>query len=264
MYQLLLRLEVERDCAWERRYHRKIRGRFDQALQGSNYDGLHDTDRAAFTWSDPMPYSSELEAGDELHLLVSAPDRGILAAIASDLEDEPRITAGAFVFDVRAAIPIEADVGTPGSEGTIRTSSGVLLTVEPDYEGETSTPTYWTEREHTVDVFRENLQQSTNRLLEHETELDQLEIDPFDDYHHRKTYAVDVEVVPGQDVTVIASKWGLGYEVRDEHHRDVLNTLLGTGIGAKRAYGFGMLQTSHDTDVRTGTREAVATDGGAR
>lgn len=264
MYQLLLRLEIERDCAWERRYHRKIRGRFNQALRGSDYDGLHDTNRAAFTWSDPMPYEPEFEAGDELHILMAAPERGILAAIANDLQDHPRITAGAFVFDVRAATPIEADVGEPGTEGTLRTSSGVCLTVGTDHEGKTSTPTYWSDRDHTVGVFRENLTQTVNRLLEHETDLDTIDCDPFVDYHHRKTYAVDIEVVPGQDVTIVTSKWDLGYEVRDQHHRDVLNTLLGTGIGAKRTYGFGMLQTSRETDLRTRDGSPIAADGGGR
>lgn len=250
-YKLLLRLEVRRDCAWERRYHRKIRGRLSQALKGSRYESLHDTQQAAFTFSEPMPYSDTFDAGDELHLVVSAPEAGILKAIASDLEDNPEMTAGSFLFDVRAATPLPVDVGPRGESGTITTSSGALVTVNPAHEADSPTPDYWTERDHSIETFKSSLHESVQRLVEHETDLEPPSEQVFDDYHHRKTFAVDVEVTPANDLTVVVSKWDFGFEVCDDHHRRVLNALLGRGIGAKRSYGFGMLQVdgqTHDPD----------------
>lgn len=255
MHQLLLRLRAERACAWERRYHRKIRGRFDQAIRGTRFDELHDSAAAAFTFSDPMPYQPEVDAGDDLHLVVAAPHDGILAAITDDLQDDPTLTAGSFVFEVRAAIPIPVDLGDVGDEGTLRTSSGACVTVDDD--DDSSTPTYWTHRDHTTQVFRRSLLRTIQRLAEHETNLDPPTEDPFDDYHHRKTYAVDVEVVPAQDLTVVASKWDLGYEIRDESHKALLEVLCGTGIGARRAYGFGALQTARWVDNREQATETT-------
>lgn len=256
MHQLLLRLRVQRDCAWERRYHRKIRGRLDQAIHGTHFDELHESDAAAFTFSDPMPFQPEVEEGEDLNLVVAAPHDGILRAIADDLQDDPSLTAGSFVFEVRAATPVPVELGDVGDEGTLRTSSGACVTVDPDPD-DSSTPTYWTERDHTTQVFRQSLLATTQRIIEHETSLDPPAEDPFDDYHHRKTYAVDVEVVPGQDVTIVASKWDLGYQIRDEQHKELLEALLGTGIGARRAYGFGMLQTARWVDDRARATEAA-------
>lgn len=243
MHQLVLRLRVERDCAWERGYHRKIRGRLDQALAGTPFDDLHDSQRAGFTFSDPFPYAPELEAGDELSLVVAAPSEKILAAIAEDLRDRPEMTAGAFVFDVRAAEPVKVDVGPPGSVGTLTTASGVVQTMTPSHEASDGIPTYWTARDHSDEQFREHFTQSVQRLIEKETDGPPPENDPFDRYEHEKTIAIDIDVTPRQQLTVLASKWNFGYEVRDAHHRRVLNTLLSHGVGAKRAYGFGCLTT---------------------
>lgn len=255
MHQLVLRLRAERDCAWERQYHRKIRGRFDQALEGSAFDGVHDTKRAAFTFGEPTPYASEIGAGESLGLIVAAPDADILRAIADDLRDDPTLTAGAFVFEVRAADPVEVDVGPPGTVGSLTTASGAVLTVEPDHETNDGIPTYWTDRKHDVETFRENLIQTVDRLIRKETDGEPLEADPFDRYEHRKTYAADITVTPQQQLTLIASKWDLDYEVRDDHHRRVLNTMLTHGIGSKRAYGFGCLTP---TDVARRARQEVA------
>ncbi len=245
MYQLLLRLRVQRDCAWESRYHRKIRGRLTQALDGTEYDSLHGSQRAGFTFSEPMPYADEFTAGDDLHLVVSAPETGILKTIAQDLQADPEMTAGSFLFDVRAATPIPVDVGPPGESGTITTSSGAIVTV--DRAGSRGPPEYWTDRDHTVETFKTNLQQSVQRLIEHETQLDPPARPVFEEFHHRKTFGAEVEVTPANTITVVASKWDFGFEVRDSHHRKVLNALLGRGIGSKRSYGFGMLQVDGQT-----------------
>lgn len=256
MHQLLLRLRIERDCAHERRYHRKIRGRLAQAIDGSPYDHARDTNTAPFAFSEPMPYRNEHEAGDELRLLVSTPSVGVLKAIAQDLHDDPEVTAGSMVMETRAATPIETDVGPPGSSGTITTASGACISVSDDRQ------TYWTDREHTVGEFRDALQQTIHGIIENESGVEPVEYDPFDEYHRNKTYGVEIEVTPANDLTLVASKWDFGYEVRDEHHREVLNALLGTGIGAKRSYGFGCLQTREAGYRMEGRNPAEATADG--
>jgi len=258
--QLLLRLAVERDCAWERRYHRKIRGRIDQALRGTRYDDLHDSDRAAFTFSDPMPFAPELEAGDDLYLVVASPSVDILRAIAADLGDNPTMTAGSMLFDVRAAKSIEQDVGVPGTSGVVTTGSGVCITVnDADDTDVCETREYWTDRHHDVETFRDALHESIYGLFEHETNGDPPEQELFDEYDHQKTYAVEIDVTPEQSLTVLTSKWDFGYTVRDETHRKRLNTLLAHGVGGRRPYGFGLLQPRNATQAATSVGEGVAT-----
>lgn len=249
MHQLLLRLRIERDCAHERRYHRKIRGRLAQAIDGTPYDN-RDTRAAPFAFSDPMPYRPEHEAGDEIRLLVAASSAGTLKTIAQDLHDAPEITAGSMVMEARAATPVETDVGPPGSSGTITTASGACISID-------DRQTYWSDRDNTMAEFRDALHATVRGIVDNETDVEPPETDPFEEYHHQKTYALDVEITPANDLTLVVSKFDFGYEVRDEHHRRVLNALLGTGIGAKRSYGFGCLQT-REAGYRMDGREQEA------
>jgi CRISPR-associated endoribonuclease Cas6 len=257
MYQLLLRLQATRDCAWERQYHRNIRGRLGQTLQRADIDDYRESQRPPFTFSDLIPVRDDhapgtsLNAGDGVHLLIAAPRLDVMEAIADGLQHEPELTAGSMVFETRAAKPLETGVDAPGSKGVLTTTSGVVVTVEqPSENDHGATPTYWTNREHSPDAFKTALHRTAGHVIDHEAGRDRPEQRLFDEYEHRKTYGVRVDVTPVETITLIASKWDLHYEVRDDAHRAALNELLARGVGAKRSYGFGMLQTRADTEAR--------------
>ena len=256
MYQLLLRLQATRDCAWDRQYHRKIRGRLGQTLQRADIDDYQETQRPPFAFSDLIPISDDLHSemqldeGDAVHLLVAAPRLDVMEAIADGLQREPELTAGSVVFETRAAKPLETGVGEPDSAGTLTTTSGVVVTVEqPSENDHGATPTYWSHREHSPDAFKTALRRTAGHVLEHEAGRERPSLRLFDEYEHRKTYGVRVDVTPAETITLIASKWDLHYEVRDDAHRAALNELLARGVGAKRSYGFGMLQTRDDAET---------------
>jgi len=252
MYQLLLRLAAARDCAWENQYHRRVRGRLAQTLKRAGIDDYCDTQRPPFAFSDLMPIEDDQHPGmalsesDGVHLVIATPRLDVMEAIAGDLQQHPELTAGSMVFAARAAKPLKTDVGATGSEGVLTTSSGIILSVgESD---EYDAPEYWTEREHTVHDFKTALSETIDRVLEHET-ADTESLRPyFSDYQHLKTYSSKLRVRPEETLTVVASKWDLSYHVRDEEHREALNALLGTGVGRRRSYGFGMLQTRDDAE----------------
>jgi CRISPR-associated endoribonuclease Cas6 len=257
MYQLLLRLEADRECAWERQYHRNIRGRLGQTLKRAGIDDYRETNRPPFTFSDLMPAQDDqhpgatLAEGDRVHLLVAAPRLDVMEAIAGGLQRDPELTAGAMVFEIRAAKPLETGVGAPGSEGVLTTMSGVVATVKQPAESDHGTaPTYWSDRDHSPEAFKMALHRTAGHVLEHEAGLDRPELRLFDGYEHRKTYGVKVDVTPAETITLIASKWDLHYHVRDEAHREALNELLARGVGARRSYGFGMLQPRDDADAQ--------------
>jgi len=191
-----------------------------------------------------------LEEGDGVHLLIASPQLDIMQAIAEGLQDSPELTAGSMVFETRAAKPLETGVGPRGSEGIITTTSGVVVTLDqPEENHHGNAPTYWSDREHSPEAFKAALHRTGGHVLEHEAGHDRPSLRLFDEYEHRKTYGVRVDVTPAETITLIASKWDLHYEVRDEAHRVALNELLARGVGAKRSYGFGMLQTRDDAET---------------
>jgi len=257
MYQLLLRLEADRDCAWERQYHRRLRGRLGRRLKRDGLKDYRETPRSWVTFSDLMPVGDDkhpgmdLSEGDEVHLLVGTPRTVIMEAIANDLQRHPRVEIGSMVFETRAAKPLKNDVGSPGSEGTLTTASGIIVDLrDSNTESGPSKPVYWTERKHSVHDFRLELSTTIDRVLENETEDTETVRPYFSDYDHLKSYAVKLRVSPKDAITVVASKWDLHYHVRDEAHQEALNALLGTGVGRRRSYGFGMLQTRDDAEAR--------------
>lgn len=258
MYQLLLRLQTTRDCAWERQYHRRVRGRLTQTLKQSGIDDYRETQRPPFAFSDLMPVRDgqnpgmPLDEGDDVHLLITTPRMDIMEAIAGGLQREPELTAGSMVFETRAANPLKTDIGAPGSEGILTTASGIIVGVDDaDSSDEHDAPEYWTERKHSVHEFKTALSGTIDRVLDHET-ADTDTLRPyFSDYDHLKTYASKLRVTPDHALTVVASKWDLHYRVRDEAHREALNALLGTGVGRRRSFGFGALQVRDDPE-RTG------------
>lgn len=250
MYQLMLRLEATRDCAWERQYHRRIRGRLSQALQQAGIDGFRGSDRPPFVFSDFYPVADgqhpgmDLSAGDDVHLLVATSRQDVLEAIAGSLQTTPEVTAGSMVFEARAAKPIETGVGPVGTSGTLTTASGVVLGVADDRrQTDTEYVEYWTDNKHSVDDFEASLERHAGQLLRKETGGATYNGALFDDYDLIKSYSTRLRVTPEQTVTLIASKWDLDYQVRDEQHREALNALLGLGVGRRRSFGFGMLQT---------------------
>lgn len=245
----LFRLRAAIDCAYEQQYHRKLRGRFDQALRGTKYGELHDTDRAAYTFSEILPYEPVYEAGEDVHLLVSSPIPGVLKTIVTDFQDQPRLEAGSFIFDVRAATPITPDVGPPGSSGTITTASGIFQKLRSGQDTESGNAEFWTDRQHEIDDFKMGFNRSVSYACEKEFGLKPPSEDVFKSYHLIKCYAVKVQITPTHQHTIIASKWNFGYEVRDEHHREILNAILSSGVGSRRPYGFGCLQTTHRAGI---------------
>lgn len=250
MYQLLVRLSVTRECSWDQMYHRKIRGRFGQTLKRAGINRYQDSSQAPFTFSDLYPVDDEypvdtLESGDDVRVLVASTDVDVLKAIAEGLQERVEVTAGSMMFEARAATPLETDVGEVGDCGTITTASGVVVTLEDGPE-RAAPPTYWGDRDHTPEQFKSAFHDNVSRVLSHETDVATPDMRLFDEYSHRKSYVVDVDVTPRTEISLLASKWDLHYEIRDERHQRQLNALLGTGAGARRSYGFGALQTRHD------------------
>jgi len=167
--RILARLHARADAAYDNTYHHKLRGRFWQALQGTEYEQYHDENRpTGFSFSNPFP-PGNMEEGDERTLLIAAPQEGLLAEVAKNLTDDRELNIGQMPFHVDELTSINPDVGEPGTSGTIETGTGLLVRIPPwrcdeygiDHPGG-ETAVYWRPK-HTVEPLREQVESNLDQ-----------------------------------------------------------------------------------------------------
>ena len=256
--RLLTELSARADAAFDNAHHAKLRGRFWDALNGTDYDDRHDADEPpGFCFSLIYP-PRDMEAGDQRWLLVASPDEELLTHVARDLKDDRELNVGPMPLQVEEVNALAPDVGEPGTRGTLESGTGVLVRIPPwqrenyGIEGDHGdSATFWRPK-HTMEPFRNQVRANLDRkhgLFAREYLPGPSETDGelFEEYDLLKTYALPVDVTEGQRMTYVVSKWELGYRVRDNDHRRHLNLALDCGIGERNALGFGFLNISERT-----------------
>nr|WP_256532680.1 CRISPR-associated endoribonuclease Cas6 [Halovivax cerinus] len=251
-------------------YHDKLRGRMWRALEGTTYDDRHDEHRpTGVCFSNPFP-PGDFEEGDQRTLLVASPERDLLGAIASDLDEHPELNIGEMPFEVTDISLLAPDVGEPGTRGVLETGTGVLVRIPPErckeygIETDGENPTFW-KPEHTFEPLKTQLE---NNLDQKHSQFcpeglpgpSDRSGDLFDSYELIKTFALPVTVTQGVEMTYIMSKWRFGYEVRDDHHRRHLNLALDIGVGERNMLGFGFLNIDEDSVVPAGQTSGEMAD----
>ena len=247
--RVLARLSARADAAYDNAYHHKLRGRIWRALEDTDYEARHDKNEPpGFVYSNPFPPGDMCE-GDERTLLVAAPEEGLLAHVAEDLQTDRELNVGEMPFRVDDLNVIEPDVGEPGTSGTIETGTGVLVRIPPwrfdEYgiDGDHDEAEFW-RPEHAMEPFRNQIEANLDRkhdLFCPDYLLGPNEVDGelFDGYELIKTFAIPVEPTTGQTETWVLSKWRFEYTVRDDDHRRHLNLSLDVGLGERNSLGFG-------------------------
>lgn len=271
--RLMARLRARADTAYDNQYHHKLRGRIWRALEGTEFDEKHDSaEPIGLCYSNPFP-PYDMEEGDTRTLIISATDRDLLGAIAADLDEHPELNIGEMPFEVNDLSLFAPDVGEPGTRGVLETGTGVLVRLQPPRceefgirtDGEN--PTFW-RPEHTLAPFQARIEEALDKKHRFLCPDDlpgptTRENDLFDRYELIKTFSLPVTVTKGVEMTYILSKWRLGYEIQDDHHRRHLNLALDTGIGDRNPLGLGFLNLDQDSVETPAQRAGVAsTDGG--
>lgn len=271
--RLLIRLHARADAAYDDQYHHALRGRIWRALSGTEYDDEHDSEEpTGLCYSNPFP-PYDMAEGDARTLLISSTDRGLLGAIAADLDSDREFNIGEMPFEVTDLSLLSPDVGEPGTRGIIETGTGVLVRLSPrrceefGIETDGENPTFW-RPDHTMAPFMARVEDALDRKHRYLCPSDlpgpsSRDHDLFERYELIKTFALPVTVTQGVEMTYILSKWRLGYNVHDEHHRRHLNFALDTGIGDRNRLGLGFLNIIEDS-VETPAQQAgmATTDGG--
>lgn len=184
--RILVSLTARRDCAYQDTWHDKVRGVVWNALDadGSPWIDLHDSGGLSpFTFSNPFP-PRDMTAGDRRYLIVASPYDDLLAHVAADLlgdhdqgrrrsdREQRELNIGEMPFRVDDVKPVDPDVGPPGTSGTMRTDTGVLVAIPPercteygiehpadDTDEEPTTDVYWLP-EHTTRPFFDRVEQN--------------------------------------------------------------------------------------------------------
>lgn len=233
-------------ASYDPEYHGRLRARIWDALRDTPYDE-HGVETPGFAFSNPFPWG-DIQEGDERQLIISSPREEMLAYITADLLENPHIHAGSMPFNVEDVQPLEPDVGPPGTEGVLETSTGVYSVTprkyleNPDkYEDET----FW-RPEHGMEAFFDHIETQLQR--NHEQFMPKSipgpkEVDEslFESYEMIKNYWINVQFSGGTEWKVLVSKWRFPYRVRDDQHRHHLNLALDVGIGRRTPLGFGFL-----------------------
>ncbi|REA02045.1 CRISPR-associated protein Cas6 [Haloferax sp. Atlit-6N] len=258
-----MRLEVSLrstvNMPYDRSYHHALRSALWDCLR-PEYSAIHESNEpVGLSFSNIFPWG-ELTAGDRRKLRIASPDRAVLDTLAEALMTTDRLTVGDMEFDVDDISVHAPDVGEPGSRGYLETATGVVCRLSPsllsDHDltatrtaADDASPTFWRPA-HGLEPFRavlaQSLTQSHQRFGATETYDIPITGDIFDSFEPIKdgvTYALPFEPTAGVELTYILSKWRLGYRVRDDTHRYLLNLALDCGIGQRREHGFGFVNT---------------------
>lgn len=247
----LVRLTVAEDCAYDRNYNHKLRGRIYDAFHDTEWSAIHNANQPpGLCFSNPFPFDHEFSAGEEKNLIISTVHGAdLLTEIVQDLCGNPQLDIGHMRFHVDEATFVEPDVGPPGTTGTIETDTGIVQPLRDDIceEYGISTDydhrTYWT-HDHPLDALVDALRSNLDfkHALYGETDTEPSDHAPlFDGYNLIKTFADDKNVSTDHVATLPMSKWRFDYEVRDETHRQHLNLALACGLGAKNSLGLGFI-----------------------
>jgi CRISPR-associated endoribonuclease Cas6 len=255
--RLLIRLRADRDASYDHAYHHKLRGRLWRALEGSEFDDLHDADHPiGLCFSNPFP-PKNMGEGDRRTVLVASPNDRLLATIAEDIVADREFNIGEMPFSVEEVVGIDPDVGEPGSHGVIESGTGTVVRIPPwrfeEYEIdiESNQGAFW-RPEFTMEPFVNQIENNLDQKHDHFCQEflpgpSETDGDLFDSFELIKTYALPVTVTQGEEITHIVSKWRFRYSVRSDDHRRHLNLALDTGIGERNALGFGFLNIAESS-----------------
>lgn len=243
---LAVRLRARERFEWHNDYGYGVMGRIGEALQGTTYDRSHDDGSPPpYTFSEIRPFSHEVKEGHDKYLVFASPESELIRQLAQDFQSNPRLNVGPMRYKIRAAGIADPGVGDVGDHGWLQSLSGLNIAINPEDDGPDE---YWgtknsdSGRAQDFDVFQTALHRSIRGACRQQYVPEPEEdTDLFDGYELIKTFAVPFTVTSSEQITAVRSHWRFQYEIRDEQHRQQLETLHQTGVGKKTGYGCGML-----------------------
>lgn len=216
----------------------KFRGVLYSAIQDS-HPIYHNTEVPAFTFSDILPPTDTLEAGETYQIVVCSYSQSVLDSIAKSLYTQQTITVGELELEVEDVATRSVSIG---SSGTFKTETGVYCAIPNEKEYDT----YWKPDQHSVSTFIDLIETELDRRVGLLTEYDSSERDfsVFNEIEFVRMKARPYQIASDTTHTFINSKWNLSYEIQNELHYTYLQMATSLGIGTKNSLGLGFLWTT--------------------
>jgi CRISPR-associated endoribonuclease Cas6 len=247
--RLLLNLQSKREQAYQNEYHHKLRGLIWSKLDGTPFERFHDeTDDPTFSYSNPFP-RKDYKENENSTLIIASIHNEIINYLDSALGENETISIGEMEFTVESTSTLSPDVGEPGTSGIIQCSTGAYIPLHKTHREkfEIADPydvedISWTP-DHGLYPFKsritDNIEWKTEKILPNRGSYPKSFDDVFEGVNFGNTYAMEIPVTTGTQIPFIVTQARFSYNVRDDMHRRVLNTLLDTGIGWRTTLGFG-------------------------
>ena len=212
----------------------KLRGLLYSTIQDT-HPMYHNSEVPAFTFSDILPPTNELESNESYQIIISSYTESVLESMAESLQSE-RVNVGEVSFKV---IDVTKQSPAIGSSGTVKTETGVYCAIpnEKQYD------TFWKPDEHSVATFIDILESELDRRVDLLTEYDSSNRDfsVFNSVEFIRMKARPYQIATDTTHTFITSKWNLSYEIQNELHYTYLQIAFSLGVGTKNSLGLGFL-----------------------
>lgn len=260
--RLIISTRSNLDAAHSTEWGYKLRGRVYEALDGTEYDYVHERDEPpGFVTSCPRPFG-DVREGERRFIMLASPDETMLEVIRDNLEDDPVLNIGEWSLDIEYIHSRRFDVGDPGSRNALETVTGVLVSFPSyrieeygidrhltDEQIESGQRCYWRPKFGMglfINAIEANLDRK-HRLFKPDhlpgpSDVPGQLFDSFKPIKQDVTFVTPVRLTENVEHTLVLSKWRLGYEVRDQDHRRHLNLALDCGIGERNPLGLGFVE----------------------
>lgn len=212
----------------------KLRGLLYSTIKDS-HPLYHNSEVPAFTFSDILPPTNELNSEESYQIVISSYSESVLESIADSLCGE-RVNVGEISFEV---VDTTQQSPTIGASGTVKTETGVYCAIpnEKQYD------TYWKPEEHSVSTFIDIVESELDRRVDLLTEYDSSNRDfsVFNSVEFTRMKARPYQIATDTTHTIITSKWNLSYNIQNDLHYTYLQIAFSLGIGTKNSLGLGFL-----------------------
>jgi CRISPR-associated endoribonuclease Cas6 len=244
----MIEMRARMDYAYENTYHRNLRARVYEEIDGNGDYDIHDCNKPGlFSYSAPFPERDACE-GDRRRLLFAAYDPELITTVIRGLCKRPELNIGEMPLKVEQAYMLDPQVC---ERGELTTDTAVLIRFDQKTAEEYGIntkydQTYW-RTEHGMDLFFERLNE--NIQMKYRLAFNEEPPEPpyFGGYELEREVVKPIEY-DGNAIPHIGHKWTFEYEIESAKHRKLLNLVLAAGLGQLNGLGFGFVNRAEDVN----------------
>lgn len=240
--RLLITIQSLKDTAYNLPVNAKLQGLIYATLQNTPFSPLHDKNGYKFfCFSNIFPIG-DIKKDDIRHILISSPNKGLLAQIKTGLLSKETLNIGEFQFKIKEIREIR-----PKLPNSFKIAAATPITIRipenryEEYGIQTAKKRYVFWRpEYSFEAFlkqlNENLFKKYNQY--YNTKINEFPI--FSEFVFKKSVANQI-IENGREQLVIGSIWEFRFSHITQDQRKILEFGLECGFGERNSLGFGFV-----------------------